>query len=115
VDPLLIDNLQKQISVLKETNSKLLQDKLFHADELDRLKQKIMSQDAELHKWKDKLLTKKQKMAGEDLKNELITLILESDLNIEAIPDDMEREIYGFIIDNLASKQSMIKKIFCCK
>jgi hypothetical protein len=114
-DSNLIDDLHKQIAALKETNSKLLQDKLSHANEIDQLKQKIISQDAELHNWKDKLLTKKQKMSGENLKNELITLILESDLNIEAIPDEVESEIYGFIIDKLADNQSLIKKIFCCK
>lgn len=107
--------LQSQLEALKETNSKLMHDKMNYADEVNALKVKIMKQDEELHRWKDKLLTKKEKLVGEDLKNELITLILDSELNIDQVPDDVERQIYGFLLDKLASNRGVFTKLFCCK
>lgn len=47
-----------------------------------------------------------------DVKDRLITLLLESDLNIEAIPDDVERQIYRTILDTLDTGITTATK--CC-
>lgn len=47
-----------------------------------------------------------------DVKDKLITLLLESDLNIEAIPDDVERQIYRTILDYLDTGITTATK--CC-
>lgn len=47
-----------------------------------------------------------------DMKDKLINLLLESDLNIEAIPDDVERQIYRTILDYLDTGITTATK--CC-
>ena len=47
-----------------------------------------------------------------DMKDKLINILLESDLNIDAIPDDVERQIYRIILDFLDTGISTASK--CC-
>jgi FtsZ-binding cell division protein ZapB len=110
-----IAHLQHTIETLQEANQKLAYENIALMGENTSLKNKIIKQDDELHLWKDKVLTSKQKLVGEDLKNELIGLMLDSDLNISSIPDEFEREIYGFIVDKLADQRGCFKRLFSCK
>jgi regulator of replication initiation timing len=110
-----ISDLQHTIETLQEANQKLAYENIALMGENTSLKNKIIKQDDELHQWKDKVLSGKQKLVGEDLKNELIGLILDSNLNISSVPDEFEREIYGFIIDKLADRRGLFKRIFSCK
>jgi hypothetical protein len=47
-----------------------------------------------------------------ELKDKLIELLLESPLNIESIPDDVERQIYRFILEQLDTGVQVATK--CC-
>jgi hypothetical protein len=82
-----------------------------------KLKSKVMVLKEDLRKWREKKTSKQTKLKGEELKNAFIDMMLNSSLNIEAIPDDVEREIYSFIIDQLsfaATTVSGFKKFFIC-
>jgi outer membrane biosynthesis protein TonB len=58
--------------------------------------------------------TKKKKIEGENLKNAVIDIILNSNLNIESIPDEVEREIYYFILTQVSNSTSFLKRMFLC-
>jgi hypothetical protein len=86
-------------------------------DENHRLKSKVIRLKEDLRKWKEKNTSKQTKLKGDALKNEFIDLLLNSSLNIDSIPDDVEREIYSFIIDQLSfavNTVSGFKKFFIC-
>lgn len=83
-------------------------------DEHLRLKSKLITTQEDLRKWKENKTSPKTKLQGEDLKNAIIDIILSSGLNIESIPDDLEREIYSVIINQISTSTSMIKRIFFC-
>lgn len=59
-------------------------------------------------------ISKRKKIEGEELKNAIVDIILNSNLNIEAIPDDVEREIYQFVLTQISNSSSLIKKFFWC-
>lgn len=55
------------------------------------------------------------------LKQRIIDAILKSELNMEDVPDDLERKLYENILDVLELElqngncNSLCQKIFCCK
>ena len=58
--------------------------------------------------------SKRQKLEGEALKNAIIEIILNSGMNIDAIPDEVEREIYSFLITQISVSTSFLKRFFMC-
>lgn len=83
-------------------------------DENQRLKRKLAILQENVHQLTDKKASAKEKLKGENLKNAFVDLILNSDLNIEAIPDDVEREIYNFILTQVSVSTSFLKRLFTC-
>jgi hypothetical protein len=82
-----------------------------------RLRRKTMRLEEDLKHWKDKKATKRAKLEGEELKNAIVDIILNSGMNIESIPDDVERELYGFILTQLsngAGAVSCVRRLFFC-
>jgi hypothetical protein len=82
-----------------------------------RLRRKVIRLEEDLKQWKEKKTSKRQKLEGEDLKNAIVDIILNSDLNIDSIPDDVEREIYSFIINQISASAgafSCLRKLFVC-
>lgn len=82
-----------------------------------RLRRKTMRLEEDLKCWSDKKVKKRAKLEGEELKNAIIDIILNSGMNIESIPDDVERELYGFILTQLsngAGAVSCVRRLFFC-
>jgi molecular chaperone GrpE (heat shock protein) len=82
-----------------------------------KLRSKLITLQEDLKQWKEKKASKRSKLQGEELKNAFIDLLINSDLNIESIPDEVEREIYSFILNQVsavAESTSIIRKLFFC-
>jgi hypothetical protein len=86
-------------------------------DENVKLRRKMITLEEDLKKWTTEKASKKTKLQGEELKNAIVEIILNSSLNIESIPDDVERELYSFLINqisNAAGTVSCFRKFFVC-
>ena len=58
----------------------------------------------------------KVKLNPQEMKENIINMIMQSPLNISVIPDELERQIYEFILSNMISNVPFFYKIFpCCK
>ena len=82
-----------------------------------RLRRKVIRLEENLKQWQTKKATKKAKLQGEELTNAIVDIILKSNLNIESLPDDVERELYSFIINQISGATgtvSCLRKLFFC-
>jgi hypothetical protein len=82
-----------------------------------RLRRKVIRLEENLKQWQTKKATKKAKLQGEELTNAIVDIILRSNLNIESLPDDVERELYSFIINQISGATgtvSCLRKLFFC-
>ena len=58
----------------------------------------------------------KNKQTPDEIKQNIINIIMNSPLNISTVPDELEQQIYEFILSIVFNNQSVFKKIFiCCK
>jgi hypothetical protein len=106
---------QNQVELKKYL--KLYADLVKTKEENFKLKSKVIMLKEDLKQLQSKKTSRKAKLQGEELKNAFIDIILNSSLNIDSIPDDVEREIYSFIINqvtNTANVVSGIRKFFVC-
>jgi hypothetical protein len=94
----------------------LFSDHIHLKDENANLRRKIIRLEEDMKRLRDKKATKKSKIEGEQLKNEIIDMILRSDLNIQSVPDSVERELYAFILDFLSGSGApgCFRKLFTC-
>jgi hypothetical protein len=100
-----------------EQYMQLYAEKIRIKEENLQLRRKMIRLEEDLKQWKDKQTTKRNKLQGEELKNAVIDILLNSSLNIESIPDDVEREIYSFIINQIAFGAGAVgcfRKLFLC-
>lgn len=79
-----------------------------------KLRSKLITTQEDLKQWKESKTNKKTKLQGEELKNAVIDIIMNSDLNIESIPDELERELYSLIINQITTSTSLIKRFIFC-
>jgi hypothetical protein len=86
-------------------------------DENVRLRRKVIRLEEDLKQWRSKKATKRAKLEGEELTNAIVDILLRSNLNIESLPDEVEREIYSFIINQISASSgavSCVRKLFFC-
>lgn len=95
----------------------LFSDHIHLKDENANLRRKLIRLEEDVQRLRDKKTSKRAKLEGEQLKNEIIDMILRSDLNIESIPDSVERELYAFILDFVSGSGTpgCFRKFFMCK
>jgi hypothetical protein len=89
-----------------ESYLKLYEQKLRLEHEVIQLKNKLFEAQIKLE---NNVVNKPN---ATELKDKLIDLLLESPLNIESIPDDVERQIYRFILEQLDTGVQVATK--CC-
>lgn len=85
-------------------------------DENVRLRRKVIRLEEDLKRWRNKKTTKKARLEGEELTNAIVDIILSSSLNIENLPDEVERELYSYIINQIttSSGSGCLRKLFFC-
>lgn len=104
-------------SVEFQTYMKLYAEYIRVQDENVKLRRKMITLEEDLKKWTMEKASKKAKLQGEELKNAIVDILLNSSLNIESIPDEVERELYSFLINqisNAAGTVSCFRKFFVC-
>jgi hypothetical protein len=89
-----------------EAYLKLFEQKIKLEHEVIQLKNKLFEAQVKLE---NKVVNKPN---ATELKDKLIDLLIESPLNIESIPDDVERQIYRFILEQLDTGVQVATK--CC-
>jgi len=55
------------------------------------------------------------RLQGDELKDALIDLLLHSSLNVESVPDDVERQIYQFVLNQISTATTTVscfRKLF---
>ena len=103
IDDLVVSSEKMKIRTLEATINQLLQQN-------EALQQEIVQ-------IKTSRLSRQKQLKGEQLKNAILEVILKSDMNIQSIPDSVEREIYSFIIDQISNSAgilSRLKKMCVC-
>jgi hypothetical protein len=99
-----INNINNNITL--QEHLKLYAEYVKIKDENVSLRRKILTLEENLRIVRNRKSSKKKKLEGEEIKNAIIDILLNSSLNIDAIPDEVEREIYGFIMDQVAKTSS---------
>lgn len=121
-EPEPISNTEESINIISNPQSvitleqylKLYADNLRLKEENLKLKSKLITVSEDLKQWKEKKVSKNKKLNSEELKNAVIDIILNSGLNIESIPDEVEREIYNLIINQITNSVGLVRKLFIC-
>lgn len=57
----------------------------------------------------------KSRLEGDELKDAFVDLLLQSSLNLESIPDDVERKIYHFVLNQISTASTTVscfRKLF---
>lgn len=117
-----VSNTEESINIISNPQSvitleqylKLYTDNLKLKEENLKLKSKLITTQEDLKQWKEKKVSKNKKLNSEELKNAVIDIILNSGLNIESIPDEVEREIYNLIINQITNSVGLVRKLFIC-
>lgn len=95
---------QQQLSALMESQQNMQQ-------EIQQYKDQLTASQARITELLERNAPRKRQLQSEEIKNAIVELILKSDLNIESIPDSIERELYNFIIDQITVSTGIIASL----